>query len=64
LLIKAKKQYGKNQNKNNGLFINCMDFVVVCTKKTKNKIVIFYRITSNTAITINQGAIQRWAVDL
>jgi hypothetical protein len=29
LLIKAKQQHGKNQNKNTGLFINCMDFVVV-----------------------------------
>jgi hypothetical protein len=28
LLIKAKQQHGKNQNKNTGLFINCMDFVV------------------------------------
>jgi hypothetical protein len=29
LLIKPKQQYGKNQNKNTGLSINCMDFVVV-----------------------------------
>jgi hypothetical protein len=35
LLIKAKQQHGKNENKNTGLFINCMDFVVVRTKKTK-----------------------------
>jgi hypothetical protein len=35
LLIKAKKQHGKNQNKNTGLFINCMDFVVVHTKINK-----------------------------
>jgi hypothetical protein len=42
LLIKAKQQHGKNQNKNTGLFINCMDFVVVRTKITKNKIVIFF----------------------
>jgi hypothetical protein len=28
LLIKPKKQHGKNQNKNTGLFINCMEFVV------------------------------------
>jgi hypothetical protein len=27
LLIKAKQQHGKNENKNTGLFINCMDFV-------------------------------------
>jgi hypothetical protein len=27
LLIKPK-QHGKNQNKNTGLFINCMNFVV------------------------------------
>jgi hypothetical protein len=42
LLIKEKQQHGKNQNKNTGLFINCMDFVVVRTKITKNKIVIFF----------------------
>jgi hypothetical protein len=29
LAIKAKQQHGKNENKNTGLFINCMDFVVV-----------------------------------
>jgi hypothetical protein len=28
LLIKPKQQHGKN--KNTGLFLNCMDFVVVC----------------------------------
>jgi hypothetical protein len=42
-LIKPKQQHGKNQNKNTGLFINCMDFVVVHTKINKNKIVIFFR---------------------
>jgi hypothetical protein len=35
LLIKAKQQHRKNQNKNTGLFINCMDFVVVRTKMNK-----------------------------
>jgi hypothetical protein len=35
LLIKAKHQQGKNDNKNTGLFINCMDFVVVHTKINK-----------------------------
>jgi hypothetical protein len=35
LLIKPKQQHGKNQNKNTGLFINCMDFVVVRTKISK-----------------------------
>jgi hypothetical protein len=40
LLIKVKPQHGKNQNKNTGMFINCMDFDVVRTKKTKNKIVM------------------------
>jgi hypothetical protein len=35
LLIKVKQQHGKNQNKNTGLFINCMDFVVVRTKINK-----------------------------
>jgi hypothetical protein len=35
LQIKAKQQHGKNQNKNTGLFINCMDFVVVRTKIKK-----------------------------
>jgi hypothetical protein len=35
LLIKAKQQHGKNQNKNTGLFIKCMDFVVVRTKINK-----------------------------
>jgi hypothetical protein len=34
---KAKKQHGKNQNKNTGLFINCMDFVIVRTKINKKK---------------------------
>jgi Ni,Fe-hydrogenase I cytochrome b subunit len=33
--IKGKQQHGKNQNKNTGLFINCMDFVVVHTKINK-----------------------------
>jgi hypothetical protein len=42
LLIKAKHQHGKNYNKNTGLFINCMDFVVVRTKINKEKIVIFF----------------------
>jgi hypothetical protein len=42
LLIKAKQQHGINQNKNTGFFITCMDFDVVRTKKTKNKIVIFF----------------------
>jgi hypothetical protein len=32
LLIKPKQQHGKNQNKNTGLFINCMDIVVVKQK--------------------------------
>jgi hypothetical protein len=31
LPIEAKQQHGKNQNKYTGLFINCMDFVVVRT---------------------------------
>jgi hypothetical protein len=35
LLIKAKQQHGKNENKNTDLFINCMDFVVVRTKIKK-----------------------------
>jgi hypothetical protein len=35
LLIKAKQQHGKNQNKNTGLFINCVDFVAVRTKIIK-----------------------------
>jgi hypothetical protein len=37
LLIKPKQQHEKNQNKNTGLFINCMDFVVVRTKINKNE---------------------------
>jgi hypothetical protein len=32
-----KQQHGKNENKNTGLFINCMDFVVVRIKKNKKK---------------------------
>jgi hypothetical protein len=44
LLIKPKTQHGKNQNKNTGLFINCMDFVVVRTKrKQKIKSSFFFR---------------------
>jgi hypothetical protein len=43
LLIKAKQQHGKNQNKNTDLLINCMDFVVVRTKINKNKIVNLFR---------------------
>jgi hypothetical protein len=35
LLIKAKQQHGINQNKNTGLLMNCMDFVVVRTKINK-----------------------------
>jgi hypothetical protein len=35
LLIKAKHQHGKNHNKNTGLFINCMDFVIERTKISK-----------------------------
>jgi hypothetical protein len=42
LLITPKQQHGKNQNKNTGLFINCMDFVVVLTKINKKKTVIFF----------------------
>jgi uncharacterized protein with ParB-like and HNH nuclease domain len=42
LLIKAKQQHGKNQNKNTGLFINCMDFVVVRTKINKKKNLNFF----------------------
>jgi hypothetical protein len=38
LLIKAKYQHGKNNNKNTGLFVNCMDFVVVRTKINNNGI--------------------------
>jgi hypothetical protein len=38
LLIKAKQQHGKNQNKNTGFFINCMDFVVVALAKAKAQI--------------------------
>jgi hypothetical protein len=34
-LIKAKQQHGRNENKNTGLFINYMDFVVVRTKINK-----------------------------
>jgi hypothetical protein len=40
LLIKAKQQYGINQKKNTGFFINCMDFGVVRTKINKK---LFYR---------------------
>jgi hypothetical protein len=42
LLIKAKQKYGKNENKNTGLFINCMDFVVVPTKINKKKSSFFF----------------------
>jgi hypothetical protein len=35
LLVKPKQQHGKNQNKNTGLFINCMDFVVGRSKINK-----------------------------
>jgi hypothetical protein len=35
LIIKTKQQNGKNQNKNTGLFINCMVFVAVRTKINK-----------------------------
>jgi hypothetical protein len=34
---KAKQKHGKKSNKNTGLFINCMDFVVVRTKINKKK---------------------------
>jgi hypothetical protein len=37
MLIKAKQQHGQNENKNTGLFINCMDFVVVPTKINKKQ---------------------------
>jgi hypothetical protein len=42
LLIKAKHQHGKNENQNIGLFINCMDFVVVRTKINKKKSSFFF----------------------
>jgi hypothetical protein len=42
LLIKAKHQHGKNENKNTGLFINCMDFVVVRTNINKKKSSFFF----------------------
>jgi hypothetical protein len=35
LIIKPKQQHGKSKNKTTGLFINCMDFVVVRTKINK-----------------------------
>jgi hypothetical protein len=35
LFANAKQQHGKNENKKMGLFINCMDFVVVRTKINK-----------------------------
>jgi hypothetical protein len=35
LLIKPKQQHGKNQNKNTGLFKNCMGFVVMRIKANK-----------------------------
>jgi hypothetical protein len=38
LLTKPKQQHGKNQNKNTGLFINCMGFVVGRTKLQKSKL--------------------------
>jgi hypothetical protein len=34
---KSKTKTWKNENKNTGLFINCMDFVVVRTKINKKK---------------------------
>jgi hypothetical protein len=37
LLIKAKQQHEKNHHKNTGLFINCIDFVVVRTRIKKNR---------------------------
>jgi hypothetical protein len=40
LLIKA--EHGKNENKNTGLFINCMDFVAVRTKINKKKSSFFF----------------------
>jgi hypothetical protein len=42
LLIKAKYQQWKNDNKNTGLFIYCMNFVVVCTKINIKNIVDFF----------------------
>jgi hypothetical protein len=47
LLIKAKQQHGINQNKNTGLFINCMDFVVVRTKINKHLLNIFRKESSS-----------------
>jgi hypothetical protein len=44
LLIKAKQQYGKNQNKHTGLFINCIDFIVVRTKIKKKCLGLGYYI--------------------
>jgi hypothetical protein len=35
LLIKAKQQHEKKENKNMGVFKNCMNFVVVRTKTNK-----------------------------
>jgi hypothetical protein len=42
LLIRLKQQHGKNQNKNTGLFINCMDFVVVRTNINKKLNRLFF----------------------
>jgi hypothetical protein len=42
LQIKAKHQNVKYHNKNTGLFINCIDFVVVRSKINKKEIVIFF----------------------
>jgi hypothetical protein len=41
LLIKPKQKYEKNLNKNTGLAINCIDFVVVRTKKNKKSSFLF-----------------------
>jgi hypothetical protein len=41
---KTKTTIWKNQNKNTGLFINCMDFVVVRTKICKKLNLYFFRV--------------------
>jgi hypothetical protein len=47
------KQHGKNQNKNTGLFINCMDFVVVCGRPI-GFVQLCINIQSSTALECRQ----------
>jgi hypothetical protein len=52
LLIKAKYQQWKDDNKNTGLFKNCMDFVSVRTKINKKNRHFFFVMLGSCCLSV------------